>query len=109
MEIKQSLSDKKYFSISEVSEFCKVKQHTLRFWEKEFKEINPLKRRGRRYYQKEDILIIQRIKSLLYETGLTISGVKKELLLGSSSIEQKSDINIIQDLEEILEGLNKIK
>ena len=73
------IPDKKYFSISEASDLCNVKTHTLRFWEKEFELLKPLTRRGnRRFYQREDLLIIRKIRSLLYEEGLTISGAKKK-------------------------------
>ena len=73
-------SDKKYYSISEVSELCSVKPHTLRFWESEFKALKPITRKGkRRYYQKNDIEMIIKIQALLYEEGLTISGVKRNL------------------------------
>ena len=62
-----SFSDKKYYSISEVSELCSVKPHTLRFWENEFKDLKPITRKGnRRYYQKKDIEMIEKIQSLLY-------------------------------------------
>ena len=74
------LTEKKYFSITEVSQICNIKSHTLRFWEKEFEELKPLTRKGnRRYYQKEDIELIKRIQSLLYDSGMTISGAKKNL------------------------------
>ena len=65
---KEILQEKKYFSITEVSELCEIKSHTLRFWEKEFKHLKPVTRKGnRRYYQKEDIRLIKKIRALLYE------------------------------------------
>ena len=71
------LTEKKYFSITEVSQICNIKSHTLRFWEKEFEELKPLTRKGnRRYYQKEDIELIKRIQSLLYDSGMTFQGLK---------------------------------
>ena len=77
---RQIIQNKKYYSISEVSELCNVKSHTLRFWEKEFKDLKPITRKGnRRYYQAEDIQLVKTIQSLLYEEGMTIAGAKKNL------------------------------
>ncbi|GIS75849.1 MAG: MerR family transcriptional regulator [Gammaproteobacteria bacterium] len=82
-----SIPDKKYFSIKEVSELCEVKSHTLRFWEKEFDTLKPeTKGKGsRRVYQKDDLLMVRQIRSLLYEEGLTIAGAKKRLNSKTSS------------------------
>ena len=66
---------KRYFTIGEVSELCGVKPHVLRYWEQEFPQLKPVKRRGnRRYYQRQDVLMIRQIRSLLYEQGFTIGG-----------------------------------
>ena len=66
---------KRYFTIGEVSELCAVKPHVLRYWEQEFTQLKPIKRRGnRRYYQHHEVLLIRRIRSLLYEQGFTING-----------------------------------
>ncbi len=71
---------KRYFTIGEVSELCAVKPHVLRYWEQEFTQLNPIKRRGnRRYYQRHEVLLIRRIRSLLYEEGFTISGTRSRL------------------------------
>lgn len=71
---------KRYFGISEVSELCGVKPHVLRYWEQEFTQLKPMKRRGnRRYYQHHEVLLIRRIRSLLYEEGFTISGARNRL------------------------------
>ncbi len=71
---------KRYFTIGEVSELCAVKPHVLRYWEQEFTQLNPIKRRGnRRYYQHHEVLLIRRIRSLLYEEGFTISGARLRL------------------------------
>lgn len=71
---------KRYFTIGEVSELCAVKPHVLRYWEQEFPQLKPLKRRGnRRYYQRHDVLLIRQIRSLLYENGFTIGGAKQQL------------------------------
>ncbi|MDQ5939753.1 MAG: hypothetical protein QG557_701 [Pseudomonadota bacterium] len=99
-----------YFSIGEVSELCGVKPHVLRYWEQEFSEINPVKRRGnRRYYQRHDVLIIRQIRALLYEQGYTIGGAKAHL----SSSDSKDDSTrtkqlihqMVVELEAILELL----
>jgi DNA-binding transcriptional MerR regulator len=71
---------KRYFTIGEVSELCGVKPHVLRYWEQEFTQLKPIKRRGnRRYYQHHEVLLIRRIRELLYEQGFTISGARNRL------------------------------
>ena len=71
---------KRYFTIGEVSELCGVKSHVLRYWEQEFTQLRPMKRRGnRRYYQHHEVLMIRRIRELLYEQGFTISGARNRL------------------------------
>jgi DNA-binding transcriptional MerR regulator len=71
---------KRYFTIGEVSELCGVKPHVLRYWEQEFTQLKPVKRRGnRRYYQHHEVLLIRRIRQLLYEEGFTISGARHRL------------------------------
>lgn len=71
---------KRYFTIGEVSELCGVKPHVLRYWEQEFAQLKPVKRRGnRRYYQHHEVLLIRRIRELLYEQGFTISGARNKL------------------------------
>ncbi|MEO8417491.1 MAG: MerR family transcriptional regulator [Methylophilaceae bacterium] len=90
---------KRYFTIGEVSELCGVKPHVLRYWEQEFTQLKPVKRRGnRRYYQHHEVLLIRRIRELLYEQGFTISGarnrldehhnVKNEVVEGSAQPDQ---------------------
>ena len=102
---------KQYFTIGEVSKLCDVKPHVLRYWEQEFTHVKPIKRRGnRRYYQREDVLHIRQIRTLLYEKGYTIAGARS-LLAGD---EAKKDANIstmlikqtIEELEEVLSTLN---
>jgi DNA-binding transcriptional MerR regulator len=102
-----SLLDKKYYSISEVSELCSVKPHTLRFWESEFKTLKPVTRKGnRRYYQKDDIQMIRKIQDLLYKEGLTISGVKRKLSSGKEDqSSNESSENILEDLEKLLKSI----
>ncbi len=71
---------KRYFTIGEVGELCAVKPHVLRYWEQEFTQLSPVKRRGnRRYYQHHEVLLIRRIRELLYEEGFTISGARNRL------------------------------
>jgi len=71
---------KRYFTIGEVSELCLVKPHVLRYWEQEFTQLRPMKRRGnRRYYQHHEVLLVRRIRDLLYEQGFTISGARNRL------------------------------
>jgi DNA-binding transcriptional MerR regulator len=71
---------KRYFTIGEVSELCRVKPHVLRYWEQEFTQLKPTKRRGnRRYYQHHEVLLVRRIRELLYEQGFTISGARNKL------------------------------
>ena len=103
---------KRYFTIGEVGDLCGVKPHVLRYWEQEFPQLKPLKRRGnRRYYQRHDVVMIRQIRSLLYEQGFTIGGARQQL----SGSEAKSDITHSQELirqmwhelEELLAILKK--
>jgi DNA-binding transcriptional MerR regulator len=72
---------KRYFTIGEVAELCALKPHVLRYWEQEFTQLRPMKRRGnRRYYQHHEVLLVRRIRELLYEQGFTISGARKRLV-----------------------------
>ena len=97
---------KRYFTIGEVSELCGVKPHVLRYWEQEFPQLAPLKRRGnRRYYQRQDVMLIRQIRSLLYEHGFTIGGARQRL----SGKEAKLDVNqsrqIIRQIRTELEDV----
>jgi DNA-binding transcriptional MerR regulator len=101
---------KRYFTIGEVSELCAVKPHVLRYWEQEFTELSPVKRRGnRRYYQRHDVLMIRQIRALLYEQGYTIGGARSHLTSDPAkedSARTKQLINqMIGELEDILELL----
>jgi DNA-binding transcriptional MerR regulator len=85
---------KRYFTIGEVSDLCGVKPYVLRYWEQEFTQLKPMKRRGnRRYYQHHEVLLIRRIRDLLYDQGFTISGARNQLgdLLAGSSRAQTAD------------------
>ena len=116
---------KRYFTIGEVSDLCGVKPHVLRYWEQEFTQLKPVKRRGnRRYYQHHEVLLIRRIRELLYEQGFTISGARNKLedggdfapstIKGSKAAESPSkksahvlDVPFIQ--EELLQILDLLK
>jgi DNA-binding transcriptional MerR regulator len=83
---------KRYFTIGEVSDLCGVKPHVLRYWEHEFTQLKPVKRRGnRRYYQHHEVLLIRRIRELLYEEGFTISGARNRLDNSNAQPEDKSE------------------
>ena len=102
---------KRYFTIGEVSELCGVKPHVLRYWEQEFPQLKPVKRRGnRRYYQRHDVLMIRQIRSLLYEQGFTIGGARQQLSGDSAKQDVSQSHQIIRqlrtELEEILHDLN---
>ena len=105
---------KRYFTIGEVSELCGVKPHVLRYWEQEFTQLKPLKRRGnRRYYQHHEVLLIRRIRELLYEHGFTINGARNRLdvphatSLNLSKSESGLDISMIKsELKSIVTMLN---
>ncbi|MCL2298317.1 MAG: MerR family transcriptional regulator [Proteobacteria bacterium] len=85
---------KRYFTIGEVSELCAVKPHVLRYWEQEFSQLKPLKRRGnRRYYQHHEVLLIRRIRGLLYDQGFTISGARSQLE-DTVSVDKATDKSI---------------
>ena len=75
-----AIPDKRYFAIGEVSRLCALKPHVLRYWEQEFPQLNPVKRRGnRRYYRQEDVLTIRQIRALLYDEGYTIDGARQRM------------------------------
>ncbi|ROR32560.1 MerR family transcriptional regulator [Inmirania thermothiophila] len=98
---------KRYFTIGEVAELCRVKPHVLRYWEQEFEQLKPVKRRGnRRYYQRQDVIVIRQIRSLLYDQGFTIGGARQWLAgeAGRRDLEQSRQIvrQLRQDLEEVL-------
>lgn len=101
---------KRYFTIGEVSDLCEVKPHVLRYWEQEFPQLKPVKRRGnRRYYQRDDVLIIRQIRNLLYEQGYTIGGARIKIEKGDESNDGvlKELSGIINELEEVLVLLDK--
>lgn len=103
-----TIPGKRYFTIGEVSELCCVKPHVLRYWEQEFPQLKPVKRRGnRRYYQRQDVIMIRQIRSLLYEQGYTIGGARLQLSDNNNNKDSnKADPQVIRQLriglEEVL-------
>jgi DNA-binding transcriptional MerR regulator len=107
-----AIPGKRYFTIGEVSDLCAVKPHVLRYWEQEFPQLKPIKRRGnRRYYQRQDVIMIRQIRSLLYEQGFTIGGARLQL----SGDQARQDVNhskqivrqMRMELEDILSILKR--
>jgi DNA-binding transcriptional MerR regulator len=100
---------KRYFTIGEVSDLCAVKPHVLRYWEQEFPQLKPVKRRGnRRYYQRQDVVMIREIRSLLYEQGYTIGGARLQLSDTQQKVTPKCDPQMIQQLRMEMEEVLKI-
>ncbi len=107
-----TIPGKRYFTIGEVSELCAVKPHVLRYWEQEFPQLKPIKRRGnRRYYQRQDVILIRQIRSLLYEDGFTIGGARQRLsgeeVKEDSAQSQQIIRQIRVELEEVLDILRR--
>jgi len=103
---------KRYFTIGEVSELCAVKPHVLRYWEQEFPQLKPVKRRGnRRYYQRQDVLTIRQIRALLYDQGFTIGGARLQMTGENAELDQSQFgqllTQMISELEEVLHVLDK--
>lgn len=101
---------KRYFTIGEVSELCGVKPHVLRYWEQEFNQLKPVKRRGnRRYYQHHEVLLVRRIRELLYNQGFTISGARNRLDEGASlehpGSEAEPNARVALDLRRELQSI----
>ena len=104
-----AIPNKRYFTIGEVSELCAVKPHVLRYWEQEFPDLQPVKRRGnRRYYQRHDVMLIRQIRSLLYEQGFTIGGARQQLAGEGAREDVSQSQQVIKQLRIELEGLLKI-
>lgn len=100
---------KRYFTIGEVSELCCVKPHVLRYWEQEFPQLKPVKRRGnRRYYQRQDVLLIRQIRSLLYEQGYTIGGARQRMTEDAQPTAPKDSAPMLREVIEELEGVLKV-
>ena len=105
------IPNKRYFTIGEVSSICGLKTHVLRYWEQEFSELEPIKRKGnRRYYQQKDLILVLQIKDLLQNQGFTIDGAK--IKISSKNIDEtrqdnKLILQIKKDLEYLLDNLKK--
>ena len=102
---------KRYFTIGEVSELCGVKPHVLRYWEQEFSQLKPVKRRGnRRYYQRHDVVLIREIRGLLYEQGFTIGGARQRLDTDAKpTVAVKTEVNKKEIISEMLAELEDIR
>lgn len=99
-----AIPGKRYFTIGEVSDLCALKPHVLRYWEQEFPQLKPLKRRGnRRYYQRHDIILIRQIRGLLYEQGFTIGGARQCLSGDQARDDANQSQQIIHQLKTELE------
>ena len=104
---------KRYFTIGEVSELCGVKLHVLRYWEQEFSQLKPVKRRGnRRYYQRHDVILIREIRGLLYEQGFTIGGARQQLSpsgeVKNTAVSNGNQKELVRELLKELEDLKTL-
>jgi DNA-binding transcriptional MerR regulator len=101
-----AIPGKRYFTIGEVSDLCGVKSHVLRYWEQEFSQLKPVKRRGnRRYYQRHDVILIRQIRNLLYDQGYTIGGARQKLNGEEASEDNNQSQQIIRQVRTELEDL----
>ncbi len=113
MNSQVNIPNKRYFTIGEVSKICDLKTHVLRYWEQEFPQLDPIKRRGnRRYYQQKDLILVLEIKDLLQNQGYTIEGAKTkinnpEIIENSSNTSNQVVNQLKKDLEELLDLLKK--
>lgn len=102
-----SIPEKMYFTIGEVGRLCHLRPHVLRYWEQEFSQLSPAKRRGnRRYYQLKDVLLVRKIRHLLYEQGFTIEGAKQQLAGDNTQSHQEQ--RICQSMRKAVSELEKI-
>lgn len=110
------IPDKVYFTIGEVSALCQVKAHVIRYWETEFKELVPTRRRNRRYYKRKEIELIRKIRALLYQQGYTIEGARgqlsktgaartKRVTTTAAAAEANADADLLQELKSVLKEL----
>ena len=104
-----AIPGKRYFTIGEVSELCAVKPHVLRYWEQEFPQLKPVKRRGnRRYYQRQDVIVIRQIRALLYEQGFTIGGARNKLAGEEAREDHNMSAQITRQLRAELDEILRI-
>jgi DNA-binding transcriptional MerR regulator len=95
---------KRYFTIGEVSDLCGVKPHVLRYWEQEFPHLNPVKRRGnRRYYQRQDVMLVRQIRGLLYDEGFTIGGARQKLSGSEMKTDNSRSTQLVREIRKELE------
>ncbi|MEH6473471.1 MAG: MerR family transcriptional regulator [Halopseudomonas sp.] len=100
------IPDKRYFTIGEVASLCGVKPHVLRYWEQEFEQLQPVKRRGnRRYYQRQDVLLVRQLCGLLYEQGFTIAGARQWLQGGQAQGDNQRYQQLIRQTISELESI----
>jgi len=103
------IPNKRYFTIGEVSELCQVKPHVLRYWEQEFPDLKPVKRRGnRRYYQRHDVVLIRQIRGLLYQEGYTIGGARQHLAGDAIKDDNTQSAQMMRQLRTELEDVLRI-
>ncbi len=104
-----AIPSKRYFTIGEVSELCSVKPHVLRYWEQEFPDLKPVKRRGnRRYYQRVDVMLIRQIRGLLYQEGYTIGGARQHLAGDAVRDDNAQSQQLVRQLRTELEQVLRI-
>src|SRR5258707_7863855 len=105
----RAILDKRYFTIGEVRELCSVKPHVLRYWEQAFPQLKRVKRRGnRRYYQRQDVIVIRQIRSLLYGQGFTIGGARNKLTGEEARTDGTQSQQIVKQVRVELEELMKV-
>lgn len=103
------IPNKRYFTIGEVSDLCQVKPHVLRYWEQEFPDLKPVKRRGnRRYYQRHDVVLIRQIRGLLYQEGYTIGGARQHLAGDAIKDDNTQSAQMMRQLRNELEDVLRI-
>ena len=105
-----AIPEKRYFTIGEAGTLCLVKPHVLRYWEQEFPQLTPTKRRGnRRYYQHKDLLLIRHIRSLLYEQGFTVEGARQRISSDHADavIEKNQSVHLVQQIQVELKAVLK--
>lgn len=104
-----NIPEKLYFTIGEVADLCQLKPHVLRYWEQEFEQLSPAKRRGnRRYYQRSEVILVRRIRELLYERGYTIEGARQSLVEPTSPTDQSNISSVQEKIRQTIRDLEKL-